>query len=58
MSKDKFTQLTNRHIAKLLDSVEEVIHLPEIVKDKIRAEFHYLKQDFLTEVKDNGKTIH
>lgn len=38
-------QITNRHIAKLLDRINEVVELPEIVATDIKRQMHFLKED-------------
>ena len=40
-----YRKLANRHVAKLLDKIEEVQDLSELVKEAIRSEFHYLADD-------------
>ncbi len=40
-----YRRLANRHVAKLLDKIEEVQQLSELVKEAIRSEFHYLADD-------------
>ena len=42
---DNYRKLANRHVAKLLDKIEEVQELKELVKEAIRSEFHYLADD-------------
>jgi len=58
MQTDRYNQLTNRHIAKLLDAIKEVMPLHTVIADKVKSEFHYLKEDILKEVKENGKKIY
>lgn len=40
--KDK---ITNRHIAKLLSRIRQVMELPQIVEDDIVRQMHFLKDD-------------
>ena len=41
----RYRQLANRHVAKLLDMLEEIHDLSELAKNAIRKEFHYLADD-------------
>ena len=40
--KDK---ITNRHIAKLLSRIRQVLELPQIIEDDIVRQMHFLKDD-------------
>jgi hypothetical protein len=42
-------KLTNRHLAKLLDQLDE-IQTPEIVKNSVKAQVWYLVQDIKEQV--------
>lgn len=51
---DKINQLTNRHLAKLLDKLDE-INTPEITKDSIKSHFRWFSDDIkklISEVQD------
>ena len=43
MTKQEADRITNRQIAQLLDSIEDVFTLPDIVKQQIIKYMHYLK---------------
>ena len=47
MQEELLNKLTNRHLAKLLDALDE-INSPAIVKEAVKREFWY----FSTDVKD------
>ena len=49
MTKHEADRRTNRHIAQLLDSIDEVFKLPEIVKQQIKKYMHYLKDSLIEE---------
>ena len=44
MAEVNLIQLTNRHIAKLLDRLEP-FNMPEIAKDEIKRQMHFLRED-------------
>lgn len=43
----KTIQLTNRHLAKLLDKLDE-IHAPSIIKDTVKSHFWWYAEDLET----------
>ena len=48
MTKERQTQLTNRHIAKVLSRLEE-LKLPSIVKDEVKRQMWFLSEDLFNE---------
>ena len=54
IDKDVIKRLANRHIAKLLCNIEEVVDLPELAKKACRAELHYLADDIMRAVREGG----
>jgi len=46
MAQTNLIQLTNRHIAKLLDKLEPFA-MPEIAKDEIKRQMHFLREDIV-----------
>ncbi len=48
-------KITNRHIAKLLDRIRQVITLPKMVEDDIVRQMHFLKDDLTSMEKADGK---
>lgn len=61
MAQTNLIQLTNRHIAKLLDKLEP-FSMPEIAKDEIKRQMHFLREDIILNVKqgasEDGKEIY
>jgi len=57
MQEELLTKLTNRHLAKLLDALDE-INSPSIVKDAVKREFWYFSNDIkgqvLSKEQENG----
>jgi len=49
MQEELLTKLTNRHLAKLLDKLEE-IDSPEIIKDAVKKELWYFSNDIRDQV--------
>jgi len=47
MTKQEADRITNRQIAQLLDSIEDVFTLPDIVKQQIIKYMHYLKANLI-----------
>lgn len=47
MNKQEADRITNRQIAQLLDSIEDVFTLPDIVKQQIIKYMHYLKSNLI-----------
>ena len=47
MTKQEADRITNRQIAQLLDSIEDVFMLPDIVKQQIIKYMHYLKDNLI-----------
>lgn len=48
------TQITNRHIAKLLDRLK-VLQLPEIAESEIIKQMHFLKSDLTSDKQVKGE---
>lgn len=58
LNKADANQITNRHIARLLTSIEEVSpNIPAIFSEKIKSQLHFLKKDLTYFLEwENGKT--
>jgi hypothetical protein len=49
MQEAKLKQLTNRHLAKLLNSLDE-INTPQIIKDQVMKHFWFFSNDIKDQV--------
>jgi len=47
-------KITNRHVAKLMSRLN-VLELPEIAKNEIIRQMHFLKKDLISEIKLRGE---
>lgn len=55
MALKEIIRITNRHIAKTLDSLEELYHIPAGAKDIIKDKMHYLSRDvYKIKKQENG----
>ncbi len=50
---DEVNKITNRHIAKLLNRIRQVVELPQIIEDDIIRQMHFLKEDLTKELSEN-----
>jgi len=61
MQEELLTKLTNRHLAKLLDALDEV-NAPNIIKEAVKREFWFFSSDIkdqvLTVSKEQENGIH
>lgn len=54
MRVDLVDKLTKRHLAKLLDKLDQ-IQTADIIKDAVKVEFYYLGQDIKEQVLCKGR---
>jgi len=61
MQEELLKKLTNRHLAKLLDALDEV-ESPNIIKEAVKREFWYFSEDIKNQVlskeQENGQGIY
>jgi len=50
---EELERLTNRHIAKLLDKLEQ-IQTPNIIKDAVKQQFRFFSKDIRDNILNNA----
>ncbi len=53
--KEQVISLRNRHVARLLDRINEVTELPELIQLAIKKEFSYFAEDVNNQVISKNK---